>query len=151
MSRRHRRQGGFGLVEILAAMAIVGIGLVAAATAIQYALSGIESGRGETLATFLIEQKLEELKAIALMDWSHAALMPRATTEFCQPTGTRCGETPATGLFRRATVIADSNAGTCGPRCKVVRVSVFYSPMSILGHLDRERRLEVATLFVSRT
>ena len=56
-------QAGFTLVEMLAATAIVAIGLVAVAMAFQYAISGIEAGRGETMATFLVEAKLEELKS----------------------------------------------------------------------------------------
>jgi prepilin-type N-terminal cleavage/methylation domain-containing protein len=151
MKRRRSGQCGFGLAEILAATAIVAIGLLAGAAAVQYALSGIEAGRGETLAAFLVEQKLEELKAIALVDWNNLALMPEATTEFCHPTGTGCSETPAGGLYRRATIVTDGAGGTRGTQCKIARVTVFYSPLSAHGQLDRERRLDVTTFFVART
>jgi prepilin-type N-terminal cleavage/methylation domain-containing protein len=150
MNPADRRDAGFGLAEVLAAMAVVAVGLLAALTAVQLALAGIEAGRGETLATFLVEQKLEELKAIALVDWTHVALAPATTTEFCHPTGTGCRGSSAPGLYRRATVVTNGSESTCGAPCKIVRVVVSYSSISTLGTLDRERQLEATTLFVSR-
>jgi prepilin-type N-terminal cleavage/methylation domain-containing protein len=143
-------QSGFTLAELLAAMSIITIALVALAAALQHGLTGIETGRGESVAVFLVEDKLEELRALALVDWGNAALQPGTTTEYCRPSSA-CSPTSAPDGFRRSTTVAAGNDGTCTARCKLVTVSVFYRPVTPLGQLDRERRVDVAAMFVSRT
>jgi prepilin-type N-terminal cleavage/methylation domain-containing protein len=143
-------EDGLTLVEMLAAMAILAIGLMATALAFQYALSGIENGRGETMATFLVEAKIEELKSIALVDWTHIALRAGTTTDYCEAGG-RCSPTAAALAYRRDTTVTDSPGGACTGRCKVVRVAVHYRPLSSAGQLDQERRVDVVTMFVART
>src|SRR5207247_1039005 len=92
--RRRRRLGsceraivhggrGFSLAEVLVATALLTIGLVAIATGFQYAASGIATGGGETAAVFLAEQRIEQLRARAMTDFSAAALGPGTTTEHC--------------------------------------------------------------------
>ena len=142
---------GFTLVEALAASAIVAIGFVAVAVAFQYALSGIETGRGETTATFLAEHKLEALKAVALVDWANAALAAATTIEYCSPTGDPCTPAARAGAYRRATTIIDHPGGICPANCKLVRVTVFYRPLTGGGQLDQERRVDVLTMFAART
>ena len=149
-SCRSGPEGGLTLVEILVAMAILAVGLMATALAFQYALSGIENGRGETMATFLVEAKIEELKSAALVDWTHNALTAGTTTEYCQADG-RCSPTAASLTYRRDTTVTDSPGGTCTGRCKLVRVAVHYRPLSSAGQLDQERRVDVLTMFVART
>ena len=144
-------EAGFTLAEMLVATTIVAIGFVAVAAAFQYALSGIEAGRGETTATFLAEHKLEELKAIALVDWTHSALSAATTIEYCPPTGGHCTATATAGSYRRATTVTDDAGQTCTTSCKVVHVSVFYRPVTGLGQLDQERRIDLFTIFASRT
>jgi prepilin-type N-terminal cleavage/methylation domain-containing protein len=141
---------GFTLAEVLSATAIVAIGFVAAALAFQHAIAGIEIGRGETAATFLAERKLEALKALALADWTNAALTPATTTEYCPPSGGDCTATPAAGWYRRATTVIDGPGGTCATNCKLVRVTVFYRPVGSEGQLEQERRVDVSTMFASR-
>jgi type II secretion system protein I len=143
-------QSGFTLAELLAALSIVAIALVAMVGALQHGLSGIETGRGESLAVFLIEDKLEELRALALVDWGNSALEPGTTTEYCRASSA-CSSTPAPDGLRRSTTVTAGNGTTCTARCKLVTVSVFYRPVTPLGHLDRERRVDVGTMFVSRT
>jgi len=142
---------GFTLVEALAASAVMAIGFVAVAVAFQYALSGIETGRGETTATFLAERKLEALKAVALVDWANAALAAATTIEYCPPTGDPCTSAPTAAAYRRATTIIDHPGGICATNCKLVRVTVFYRPLSGEGQLDQERRVDVLTMFAART
>lgn len=150
MSARTAGHDGFTLAELLAAMAIIAIGLVAMAAALQHGLSGIEIGRGESVAVFLVEHKLEELRALALVDWANSALQPGTTTEYCQASSTGCSPTPTPASLRRTTTVAAGNGGTCTVQCKVVRVSVFYRPLTAVGQLDRERRVDVGAMFVSR-
>jgi prepilin-type N-terminal cleavage/methylation domain-containing protein len=150
MRRIFRAAAGFTLAEIVVATAVVAIGLVAVALAFHHALSGIEIGRGETVATFLAEHKLEELKAVALIDWGNAVLAASTTTEYCLPAG-GCTAAATAGSYRRSTTVSDTTAGPCTTQCKVVQVTVFYTPITTRGQLDQHRRLDVLTMFTSRT
>jgi len=138
------RDGGFTLGEVLVAASILLIGLAAVVTGFQYAASGIALGNGETTATFLAEQRLEQLKALALKDWTHAQLNAGTTTEGY---GSIAGAT----LYRRVTSIADAPGGTCKAKCKLVRVTVLYRPVTGRGQLDQERQVDVITMLVART
>lgn len=143
-------QSGFTLAELLAALSIVAIALVAMVGALQHGLSGIETGRGESMAVFLVEDKLEELRALALFDWGNSALQPGTTTEYCRAPSA-CSSISAPDGFRRSTTVTAGNGATCTARCKLVTVSVFYRPVTPLGQLDRERRVDVGTMLASRT
>lgn len=142
---------GFTLVEILAATALIGIALVAMSAAVQHGLSGIEIGRGASVAVFLLEDKLEELRALSLVDWDNDALVPGTTTDYCQPSGVTCSPMPAPGAFKRTTTVSAAESSPCAPRCKLVTVSVFYRPITPLGQLDIERRVDAGAMFVLRT
>jgi prepilin-type N-terminal cleavage/methylation domain-containing protein len=142
---------GFTLAEILAAMALIAVGLVTMAAALQHGLSGIEIGRGESAAVFLVEDKLEELRGLALVDWTNTALQPGTTTEYCRPFSGGCSATPTPASLRRMTTVGAGSGGTCSAKCKIVSVSVFYRAMTVLGQLDHERRVDILAMFVSRT
>lgn len=144
-------EDGFTLAEVLTAMAVLVVGLVAVALAFHYALTGIETGRGETTAAFLAERALEELKAVALLDWGNAALAPTTRIEYCLPAGDACTRAATPGSYRRATTISDAQNGPCAARCKIVRVTVFYRPVAGTGQLDQERQVEVVTVFAPRS
>ena len=45
---------------------IIGVGLVAVGAGFDTAIQGIETGRQQTTATFLAEQRMEQVKATAL-------------------------------------------------------------------------------------
>lgn len=141
---------GFTLAELLAAMSIIAIALVGMAAALQHGLSGIETGRGESVAVFLAEAKLEELRALALVDWGNSALQPGTTTEYCWPSAAACSTTPTPPALRRTTTVTAGSGATCPRQCKLVTVSVFYRPLTTLGQLDRERRIDVGAMFVPR-
>ena len=89
-----RREDGFTLAEVLVATFILAIGLVGIATGFQYATSGVETGKGESTAAFLTEQRLEQLKALALTNWTSAALAAGATLT-CRVPGSEIRITPA--------------------------------------------------------
>lgn len=146
--RAARGRDGFTLAELLVAMAIICVGLVAMTTALQHGLSGIETGRGESMAIFLVEHKLEELRALAAVEWAATALQPGTTIEYCQPSSPACDATPTAPAFRRVTVVAAGTGGICTAQCKLVTVSVFYRPLTVLGYFDRERRVDVDAMFV---
>jgi prepilin-type N-terminal cleavage/methylation domain-containing protein len=143
VTRPIRDRRGFTSIEVLVATLILSVGLAAVATGLQHASSGIETGRGETTAAFLAEQRLEQLKNLALVDWPSTALSAGTTTE-------TYGAIPSASVYRRVTTITDSPGGTCTANCKLVRITVFYRPVTGQGQLDQERRLDVVTMFVSR-
>ena len=146
-----RSQRGFTLAEVLVATCVLSIGLMAVATGFQYATSGVETGKGETTATFLAERKVEQLKATALVDWTNVTLSAGTTTEYCPSTGAACTGTATAGFYRRVTGVTDNPGATCTANCKLVRVSVFYKPVTGQGQLDQERRVELLTMLASRT
>jgi prepilin-type N-terminal cleavage/methylation domain-containing protein len=143
---------GFTLAEVMVAAAVLSIGLVGIAMGFQYATSGVATGRGETTATFLAEQRLEQLKALAIADWTNATLNAGTTTDYCPSTGAACTTTATTGFYRRVTTIVDTPGGTgCTANCKRVQVQVFYRPVTSRGELDQERDLTVLTVLVPRS
>ncbi|HYS17172.1 MAG TPA: prepilin-type N-terminal cleavage/methylation domain-containing protein [Candidatus Binatia bacterium] len=139
-----RNERGFTLGEVLVAVLVLSVGLVGIATGFQYATSGVETGKGETTAAFLAEQRLERLKALALTNWTSATLSAGTTTE-------GYGSIADAALYRRLTTITDSPGGTCTANCKLVQVTVFYRPVTGRGQLDQERRLDVITMLVTRS
>jgi prepilin-type N-terminal cleavage/methylation domain-containing protein len=149
-SRVRGGHDGFTLAELLATMAIIAIALVGMAAALQQGLSGIDTGRGESVAVFLVEQKLEELRALALVDWTNSALQPGTMTEYCEPSSIICSPTPTAASLRRTTTIVAGDGAPCTVHCRRVTVAVFYRPITPMGQLDRERRVDVGAMFVAR-
>ena len=143
MTRARSGERGFTLAEVLVAAFVLAVGLTAVVTGLQYAWGGLEAARGETTATFLAEERLEHLKAIALVSWSAAVLRAGTTVE-------DYGSIAGAPVYRRVTTFADSPGGACAERCKLARVTVFYRPVTASGQLDQERRLDVVTMLVSR-
>jgi prepilin-type N-terminal cleavage/methylation domain-containing protein len=139
-----RNGRGFTLGEVLVAVFVLAIGLVGVVTGFQYATSGVEIGKSQTTAAFLAEQRLEWLKALALTNWTNAALAAGTTTE-------AYGSIADAALYRRETTITDRPGGTCAASCKLVQVTVFYRPVTGQGQVDQERRLDVVTMLVTRS
>lgn len=157
---------GFTLAEVLVATAVLTIGLVAIATGFQYATSGVATGRGETTAVFLAEQRIEQLKAQAMSNFTAAALNAGTTTEFCLSGNigagpTNCqGAAPSGPTYVRVTTITDVAAGGAGApcpaapfalSCKQVQVTVTYRPVTSAGDLSQQRAVTVLTMLAPRT
>jgi prepilin-type N-terminal cleavage/methylation domain-containing protein len=123
-------QRGFTLTEVLVAVFVILVGLVAIATGFQYATSGVATGRGETMATFLAQQRIEQLKTVAISNYEgpwpsgpslrggSTLTAPVVTTEYCQTsdigaTTSNCQATAFTGAvtYTRTTRIWVSVAG----------------------------------------
>jgi prepilin-type N-terminal cleavage/methylation domain-containing protein len=147
MNAHRGDETGFTLAEVLVATSIIVIGLTAVATGFQFAAAGIATGRSETIAVFLAEQRVEQLKAVALVNFngpwpSGPSLAAGTTTEFCQTsdigtTGTNCQGSAISGTtsYTRTTVITDSPGGSgctgVAPLiCKRIRVSIGYRPVT---------------------
>ena len=143
---------GFTLAEVLVATFIIVVGLVALASGFQFATSGVATGRGETIASFLAEQRLEQLKAIAMTNYYGPPAGPAwtapltlaggtTTTEFCQTTnigstGTNCQTTAITGV---AALL-----------CKRIWVNVTYRPVTTRGDVSQTRSVDVYAVVAPR-
>ena len=146
---------------MLVATALLTVGLMGIATGFQYAASGVATGGGETAAVFLAEQRIEQLRAQAMTDFSAAPLDAGTTTEYCL-SGTvsggssNCNGMPVTGpSYRRTTTITDRRGGTGCPAtplwCKEVQVRVSYRPVTGSGDLSQLRAVDVFTVLGPRT
>jgi hypothetical protein len=146
---------------VLVATALLTVGLVGIVTGLQYAASGVATGGGETAAVFLAEQRIEQLRAHAMTDFSAAALDAGTTTEYClsgtvSGRSSNCDGMPVAGpSYRRTTTITDLGDGTGCPAtsvwCKEVEVRVSYRPVTGAGDLSQPRAVDIFTVLGPRT
>jgi hypothetical protein len=142
------------------ATALLAVGLLAIVTGFQYATSGVETARGETTAVFLAEQRIEELRAQAVSDFSATGLTAGTTTDHCLPGpiaggASNCEGTPgAHPAYIRSTTITDVTAAAGCPAtpvaCKQVEVRVSYRPVGSSGALDQVRTIQLVTVLGPR-
>ncbi|PYN06150.1 MAG: hypothetical protein DME02_17050 [Candidatus Rokuibacteriota bacterium] len=154
------RARGFTLAEVLVATAVLAVGLVAIATGFQYATSGVAVGGGESTAVFLAEQRVEQLRADAMSDFSAPSLGPGTTTEYCAPAiiagrTSTCQDTAGAGAsyVRRTTISDVTGSMGCPARpvwCKQVEVRVGYRPVTSTGELNQAREIDVITVLGPR-
>ena len=145
---------------MLVATAVVTVGLLALMTGFQYATSGVASSGGETAAVFLAEQRIEQLRAQAMVDFSAPLLAAATTIEYCvaghaSGTPSTCQDAPVDGpSYTRSTTITNVSDGTGCPAaplaCKQVEVLVSYRPVTSAGTLDQRRAVEVVTMLGPR-
>ena len=139
-----RDQGGFTLIEVLMAVAVISMGLIAIMMGFNYATTGTEAGRQQTTALFLAEQRVEFVRSIAVNVtaanyWVDPQLAPAATQE-------AYGTIANAPTYRRVTTITDSPVPV---NWKRIQVDVFYRPVTERGTLAQERQVTVVSM-VSR-
>jgi prepilin-type N-terminal cleavage/methylation domain-containing protein len=61
------RDRGFTLIEIVIACAIIGIGLVPVAYGLMMGIQNVETGRQQSTAIFLAQQRMDQVRAAALI------------------------------------------------------------------------------------
>jgi prepilin-type N-terminal cleavage/methylation domain-containing protein len=107
-------QRGFTLVEVLVAASVIVVGLTAIATGLQHGVAAVEAGRRQTTALFLAEEKLEDVKAMALLNFAAVA------------GGAFAPENPVAGYpqYRRIVHVTPDPAGTANT--VALRVTVAY-------------------------
>lgn len=130
-----RSEGGISLPEVLVASGIVAVGLVAMLAGFQVATGGVTFGRHHSMAVFLAEQRLEQLKATAMTDF--ASLTAGTTTE-------GYNSIPNAANYRRSTTITDSPGGIAST--KLIQVTVFYRRLEAGGMASWEGSLVLSTL-----
>jgi len=151
---------GFTLAQALVATLIILVGLVAVAIGFQYATSGVATARGETVAVFLAEQRLEALESAAIANYD--GLAAGTTIEHCQTsnigaTGSNCQSTAISGTasYQRTTTITNNPGGTgctgVAPfLCKRIRVSVTDRTLTAQGDLGQTRTVDLVAVVAPR-
>ncbi|MBM4439945.1 MAG: prepilin-type N-terminal cleavage/methylation domain-containing protein [Candidatus Rokubacteria bacterium] len=141
LRRAVRDERGMTMAEVLTAVAIITIGLVAVATGMQLGTAGVAHGQQETTATFLAEQRMEDVKAFALST--------NAAQGFDNVTAANFGAEAYGAIatyngYRRTTTITNPSA-----TMKVVTVSVFFRPIGVSG-TAAEREVALSTVLRDR-
>ena len=135
---QERHQRGLTLVEVLVALSIVTVGLMATAVGFQQATTLLEVGRQQTTALFLAQQRLEQVKASALWDFDGLA-----STKFPP-------ENPVSGYpaYRREVEIGPTAAGLA--HTVRIEVTVTYRPATAVPRAPSEQTVTLATVMSRR-
>jgi prepilin-type N-terminal cleavage/methylation domain-containing protein len=136
-------QRGMTIVEVLIAVFVITIGLVAVATGMQLATSGVAVGQQQTTAAFLAEQRLEDVKAFLVSSSSSQGFANINTTNFPDEAYSGITGYPS---YRRTMTITSPSATT-----KRVTVSVFWFPVGVSRTTNAERDVTVSVLLSSRS
>ena len=131
------------MVEVLVAVFIITVGLVAVATGMQLATSGVATGQQQTTAAFLAEQRLEDIKAFALSTGSGQGWANVSTTAFPVEAYNSITSYPT---YRRSTTVTSPSATT-----KRITVDVFWFPVGVTQSANAERSVTVSVMLTSRT
>ena len=143
-------QAGFTLAELLAAVFVISLGLVAVGAGFATAIQGVETSRQQTTATFLAEQRMEQVRAAALGNSLVACMGFANITGACFATQAY-GAIPNAPGYRSTVTITDYVVNGAIAR-KRVDVEVFYQPVVAWGvQLSAERSVRLSTLIANHT
>ena len=144
-----RDRAGFTVAEVLAAVGILGVALAALLTAMGWGVTDVDAARRSTIALFLAEQRMEQIKAFALntapnKGWGNvdAAHFP------AEAYGAMAGY----GDYRRTVVVTPAvipPGPAASPFAKQIEVWVYYRPVKPSG-LGPETAVSVSTVAVWR-
>lgn len=142
-------QAGFTVAELLAAVFVISLGLVAVGAGFATAIQGVETSRQQTTATFLAEQRLEQVRSTALGNSLVACMGFVNITAACFPAQAYTSIANAPG-YRSTVTITDYVVNGNIAR-KRVDVEVFYRPIVAWGVLASERSVRLSTLVANHT
>jgi len=140
---------GFSPAEFLGAAVVVSLGLVAVVAGFATAIQGVESSDQQATATFLAEQRLEQIRATAVGNSPVACMGFANITAACFPSDGHAGVTNAP-RYRSTVTITDYVVNGRIAR-KRVDVEVFYQPIVAWGVLSAERSVRLSTLVANHT
>jgi prepilin-type N-terminal cleavage/methylation domain-containing protein len=143
-----REESGFTLVELLVAVAILMLGLVAVMQWFPLGTAGVETGRRQSTGVFLAEQKVEQIKAWSLSTAANQGFTTVAAggTCFTDPNGPCRNDAlnaiPGYPEYSRTVTIANGPTATT----RLVRVQVQYRRVTDRGTLTGGQQVDIATL-----
>jgi hypothetical protein len=104
----------------------------------------METGRQQTTAIFLAEQRIETLRSLAMTTFTATAFDPQLAAGVANEGYNTIANAPT---YRRVTTIVDSPAPIDWKR---IQVQVFYRPITYRGALAQEREVSVVTIVTRR-
>jgi prepilin-type N-terminal cleavage/methylation domain-containing protein len=161
-------QRGLTIVEILIACAIIGVGLVALSSAIPIAAYGIQEGNQLSTATFLANQRLEQVRNA---EWRAAqGVAPAVDTLGLSASATTAPvdgdggitfademplEPPYTGYTRTVRIVSCGAGAGCGgivsADLRQITVTVTYRPMTGIGlAAPTATKSAILTMYIAR-
>lgn len=172
-----RDERGLTVAEILVALFVIGVGLVGLLTVVPLATYGVQEGNQLSTATFLADQKLEEIRSAV---WG--TVPPPVNDNDClgvgpavAPTSTTCTRTAPTACVSGATCVTFTDepavpghpsysrtaritncaltpcAGITDANLRLVTVSVSYTPLTGAGVATAPKTVKVTLLVAKRT
>jgi prepilin-type N-terminal cleavage/methylation domain-containing protein len=139
-------QHGVTMVEILIAVGIIGVGLVALSSAIPIAAYGIQEGNQLSTATFLANQRLEQVRNAQWQATPAVDTLGLSASDTAAPTGDGGATTfpdedpvgaPYTGYTRTVRItdcgVSPGCSGVVNAGLRQVTVTVGYRPMTGVG------------------
>jgi len=167
MRERIRSQRGLTLMEVMIAVAVVGIGLVALSSAIPLAAHGIQEGNQLSSAIFLATQRLEQVRNATwaagppcVDNVGASATSSVAPTQACGGTATTFADesalaAPYAGYARTVRITDCSTGAGCSgivdASIRQVTVTVSYRPMTGFGiAADGSVKSAVLAMYIAR-
>src|SRR5262244_763731 len=164
--RTIRGESGMSLAEILIASVIIAIGLVGLLSAVPVASYGIHEGRNLSTATFLANQRLEQVRNAAWTATPANDCLGTSASSTAAPSSTTCnGATVTTfadettvaapyGDYSRTVRITDCGATACSginnSDLRQVAITVTYTPMTGAGGVTTPKSAIVTMLVAKR-
>jgi len=136
-----RDQSGFTLVELLVAVAILMIGLVAVMQWFPLGTAGVETGRRQSTGVFLAEQRIEQIKAWALSTGAGQGF-PTVVAGGACCANDAFNAIPGYPEYSRTVTIANGPTATT----RLVRVQVQYRRVTDQGVFTGGQQVDIATL-----
>ena len=131
-------------MEIIAASAILTVAVVALMSSITTGFTNIDLGRLQSTASFLAEQRLEEIRSFAVSKTAGQGFASVTSGAFPAEAYGAITNNPG---YRRTVAVTDNPGGVANT--KRVDVSVFYRPQTSAG-MSGETSVNVSTLITSR-